>query len=116
MLPINTIGSNTSKSTQMMMDNVRASMLMTICAQRYPPMTAKIHKGNAIFQIIFFSFQNLAIAHSAFHTPANLLVAIAACGGNHKSMSAGATMSPAPHEIAERVPATRPNKNIKKII
>jgi hypothetical protein len=79
-------------------------------------MIAKIHKGHDIFQMIFLSFQNLVIAPRAFHTPANLAVAIAACGESHKSMRAGATISPAHQEIAEIIQAASPKINTKKII
>gem|GEM_PF-6945257 len=89
---------------------------MTICAQTYHPIMAIIHRGKDIFRIIFFSFRNLVIAQIALPIPANLLVAIAICGGSQTTIKSGATINQAPQEMADMVPATSPRINIKKIM
>ena len=85
---------------------------MTICAPMYPHPIAKIHIGKEIFRNIFFSFRNLAIAPIALHRPENLLVAIATCGGNQKSIKAGMLINHHPPEMAEIIQMATPNTAI----
>jgi len=112
MLPINTIGNKTKRSIQTTIDNTRSLRAMTICAPRYHQPMARIHIGKEILRNIFFSFRNLAIAPIALHKPENLLVAIATCGGNPKSIKAGMLINPAHPEMAEIIQMITPNTAI----
>ena len=85
---------------------------ITIFAPIYPHQIASMHIGKEIFHNIFFSFRNLAIAQMALQRPENLLVAMAVCGGNQKSIRAGILINQAQPEIAEIIQIPTPSTAI----